>query len=278
MSNERNTSPGHDLELPKDAMVSVGRAFSVLRLISGASQRGLRLSDISSTLGLHKASVSRMLSTLIALGAIERDRNHFFRVSDGFRSALGTPLSTTRLRQAARPVLGVLSETLEDVAFLSVPNGLDSLCVARCIGAYPIQALSLNVGGRRPLGVGAGSLALLAWEPDGEREDLVEMQRERLDDYHVEIPQILDAILQSRSQGYTDLPGFVVQGMTGMGVPIRDPSGLVVAALSVAAMTERLSGERRELAVETLKLAASNLEARLRTGGVCETDPSERSA
>lgn len=247
-----------------EAMMSVTRAFAVLRTVGGAPEPGLRSREISEALDLHKASTSRMLATLTALGIVERDRNRRYRVSDDFRMGLGTPFTTARLRQAARPALGLLSETLEDVAFLSVPNGLDSLCVARHIGAYPIQALSLNVGGRRPLGVGAGSLALLAWAPDGVRDELIEMQRSRLGNYRAGVEDIAAAVDEARRVGYTDLPGFVIQGMTGMGVPVRDPSGVVVAALSVAAISDRLAGDRRELAIRTLQETARKLEERLR--------------
>lgn len=247
----------------KDALMSVGRAIAVLRLIGAAPEPGMRLRDISEALELHKTSMSRMLTTLSSLGVIERDRNRCFRVSDEFRTSFGTPLATTRLRQAARPALSMLSETLEDVAFLSVPNGLDSLCVTRYIGTYPIQALSLNVGGRRPLGVGAGSLALLAWAPDDERDQLIEMQRPRLANFRVGVEDISAAVQEAQAQGFTDLPGFVIQGMTGMGIPVRDPSGMVVAALSVAAITERLSGTRRELAIRALEEAASDMEGQL---------------
>lgn len=259
----------------KDALMSVGRAIAVLRLIAAAPEQGVRLRDISAALDLHKTSTSRMLTTLSSLGVIERDRNRCFRVSDEFRTSFGTPLTTTRLRQAARPALGMLSEILEDVAFLSVPNGLDSLCVARYIGIYPIQALSLNVGGRRPLGVGAGSLALLAWAPDDERDHLIEMQRPRLANYRVGVEDIAEAVKEAQAQGFTDLPGFVIQGMTGMGIPVRDPSGEVVAALSVAAITERLSGSRREMAIRALKEAASDMEGRLLGGAGRDTGVSE---
>jgi len=256
-------------------MMSVGRAISVLRLIGAAPEPGIRLRDISEALELHKTTTSRMLTTLTFLGVIERDRNRCFRVSDEFRTSFGTPLTTTRLRQAARPALSMLSESLEDVAFLSVPNGLDSLCVARYIGTYPIQALSLNVGGRRPLGVGAGSLALLAWVPDKERDYLIEMQRPRLDKYRMDVSEISDAVQVAQAQGFTDLPDFVIQGMTGMGIPVRDPSGEVVAALSVAAITERLSGTRRDIAIRVLKEAAFDMEGRLLGGAGRDTGPSE---
>ena len=249
-----------------DAMMGIARAIAVLRLIGGAPEPGLRSRDISEALGLHKTSTSRMLSTLISLGVIDRDRNRCFRISDDFSTSLGTPMTTTRLRQIARPALGLLTDTLEDVSFLSVPNGLDSLCVSRNIGTYPIQALSLNVGGRRPLGVGAGSLALLAWSPEEERAELIEMQRTRLGNYRVEVEDIAAAVVQARADGFTDLPGFVVQGMTGMGIPLRDASGVVVGALSVAAITERLSGSRRDMAIAALRKAADMVEARLKAG------------
>ncbi len=259
-------APSSSEDTPGKAMMGVTRAVAVLRLIGAAPEPGLRSRDISEALDMHKTSTSRMLSTLIGLGVVDRDRNRCYRISDDFRASFGTPLTTTRLRQAARPALGMLSERLEDVAFLSVPNGLDSLCVSRNIGSYPIQALSLNVGGRRPLGVGAGSLALLAWEQEGERNRLIEMQRGRLGKYRVDVEDIAVAVEQARADGYTDLPSFVVQGMTGMGMPVRDPSGVVVGALSVAAISERLGGSRRDLAVSALQEAAAMVEEQLAAG------------
>ena len=101
------------------------------------------------------------------------------------------------------------------------------------------------------------------------------MQRPRLPNYRVGVEEIVAAVQEAQAQGFTDLPGFVIQGMTGMGIPVRDPSGMVVAALSVAAITERLSGSRRDLAICALKEAAAAVEARLRGGAVKGTDPSD---
>jgi len=113
------------------------------------------------------------------------------------------------------------------------------------------------------LGVGAGSLALLAWAPDDERDQLIEMQRPRLANFRVGVEDISAAVQEAQAQGFTDLAGFRHSGMTGMGIPVRDPSGMVVAALSVAAITDRLSGTRHELAIRALKEAASDMESRL---------------
>ena len=259
---------------PPEAMMSVSRALAVLSLIATAPERGLRSSEIAVALDLHKASVSRLLSTLVTLEAITRDRTRRYRISERFRALFGVPASTTRLRAAARLALGILSDRLEDAAFLSVRAGLDSLCVERHIGSHPIQALSLSVGSRRPLGVGAGSMALIAWLDEDERNATIEMQRGRLDRYHLNTADIAARVTEARAQGFVDLPNFVIKGMTGMGVPIRDASGLVVAGLSVAAISDRLSGERRDLAVDTLKRSAAMIEEKLRTGEIEGPAPS----
>ncbi|MZR13419.1 helix-turn-helix domain-containing protein [Maritimibacter sp. DP07] len=260
MEDDKLTSRGAEA----GPLHSVGRAITVLRLIGSAPEPGLRSRDISEALDLHKTTTSRMLSTLCSLGAISRDRSMCYRVSDDFRASLGVPPSTRYLQQIVRPVLGVLTEKLEDVSFMSVPNGLDSLCVERNIGTYPVQALSLNVGGRRPLGVGAGSMALLAWSSDEERPRLIELQRDRLSLYRPTVEEIATEVERSRELGFTDLPGFVAKGMSGMGIAIRNPAGEVLASLSVAAISDRLSGERRDLAIKALRSARDEVEKRLR--------------
>ncbi len=48
---------------------SVVRAFSVLEVLAG-SPAGLRLADLSRIVGLHKATVFRLLKTMILLGYV----------------------------------------------------------------------------------------------------------------------------------------------------------------------------------------------------------------
>src|SRR5439155_1040313 len=66
--------------------------------------------------------------------------------------ALARP-SRSPLLIAAEPHLAAVSAQLGDTLFLTVRTGLDTLCVARRIGGYPIQVLSIEVGVRRPLRV-----------------------------------------------------------------------------------------------------------------------------
>jgi len=45
--------------------------------------------------------------------------------------------------------------------FLIVRSGDDAVCADRAIGSYPVKTSVVDVGTRRPLGLGGGSLAML---------------------------------------------------------------------------------------------------------------------
>src|SRR5690606_13398069 len=66
------------------------------------------------------------------------------------------------LRTVAGPVLDRLASETGDTAFLNIRSGYDSVCVDRREGSYPLKALTVEIGARRPLCVSAGGAAILA--------------------------------------------------------------------------------------------------------------------
>ena len=55
-----------------------------------------------------------------------------------------------------------IAEATGDTVFLTQRSGLDAVCVDRQEGTFPIKTFTLEIGMRRPLGVGTGSLAILS--------------------------------------------------------------------------------------------------------------------
>lgn len=248
----------------EDKTRSIERAIAIIRIVAASGAEGCRLSEIAPRADLHKASAARALNTLVMSEVLERGSDRRFRVAQAFHEALGMPVSSARLREKAQPSLSDVVTTLGDVTLLSVRSGYESLCIDRHIGTYALQALSLDVGVRRPLGVGAGSLALIAWLPDGEIEAILEKVVPKLPAYPaMSAAAVLDFVAAAREQGFSYLPNVVVSGMTGMGVPVRDMTGQVVAALSVGAVGDRLDGARKKLAADALGQARDRLEGRL---------------
>lgn len=66
-----------------------------------------------------------------------------------------------------------------DVALLFVRSGGSAVCVARCEWEAPIIPGTTRVGTVKPLGVGAGALALLAAMRPNEAEALMSRARPR---------------------------------------------------------------------------------------------------
>jgi DNA-binding IclR family transcriptional regulator len=170
---------------------------------------------------------------------------------------------TVDIAELAQPSLLRLSERSADTALLSVRSGVEALYLARSVGSHPLQPNYLQIGSRRPLGVGAGSLALMVWLQDAEIDAIIEVIVPRLAKSPRITPKYLrERIVAARKHGHTVLLDAAYPGMGGVGVPVRDDTGQVVAALSVGSATA--SAGASELA-EMLKKEALICRARSRS-------------
>ena len=119
-------------------------------------------------------------------------------------------------------------------------------------GPLPDPANYLEIGSRRLLGVGAGSLALLAFMPEREREaalDMVVAQLQCSQTYpRIDRHLLQDKISESAACGHAVLLDVVVERMGGIGVPIMGHENRPVAAISIAALSDRIVERRTELA------------------------------
>ena len=158
---------------------SVQRAVGVLRCIASMSP-GPRLGQIAEALEIDLGTAHRIVKGLSFEGLIQRRpetrRYELGRVvyEVGLAAAPAFPL-----RDLCRPVLDRLAQRTGDSIFLLVRSGLDAVCLERVEGGFPVQAHTLNVGARRPLGVGAAGMALLMSLPAAEVESVLIANAER---------------------------------------------------------------------------------------------------
>src|SRR5262245_21422788 len=227
---------------------SVQKACLILRAMSDAQVT--RLTDIASAAALDKATTLRLLDVLARARFVVRD-------PETKQYSLGTELfvlgaaALARFdpRPTVRPSLLRLADAFEDTALLSVPSGAESICVDVQEGRFPIRANYLEVGSRRPLGVGAGSLALLAWMSDREIEAVMPMIASRLGRHPRITPRLLEKhIADSRRRGYALMIDVVVEQMGGIAMPILGGDGRPAAAISIAALTDRVTSREEALA------------------------------
>ncbi|ART49487.1 IclR family transcriptional regulator [Acidovorax carolinensis] len=243
-----STRPKAVITHERGATSSVERALRVLRVMSEGGS--VRLTDIASAADLDKATALRLLDVMAREGFVKRDaQSKQFTLGPELTVLGAAALRRFDPRPLARPSLMRLAGVFQDSVVLSIRSGVESLCIDVEEGTYPIRANYLTVGSRRPLGVGAGSLALLASMPDDEREAALETLSGQLERYPRISPALLrERIDQARERGYAVLLDVVVERMGGIGAAILDPEGRPVAALSIASLNDRVLTRETALA------------------------------
>lgn len=259
---------------------SVDRALGLLSLVSYFGDQGGALSDIVEQSGLNKPTTRRLLLALIRSGLLEQDplTRRYYLGQEAY--VLGT-LATRRygLLQISRDSLNVLSAKTQDTSFLSIQRDNYAVCLHREEGTYPIRTHALQAGYRHPLGVGAGSLAILAAMDDDEIEAILAMnESELLADFpHLSPPQIRADIAAARAQGFALNPGRILANSWGIGLAIRFPDARPAGALSVAAIDSRMQPARQVELAALMKIEAKKIEARLAHLQPLHDRPNDRS-
>lgn len=247
------------------AISTVRRALELLRILAGGPPEGMRLKDIGEVVGYGQSMVHRLLQDLILEGVVEQVSG-----SKRYRPALEFFVLAARigessgLRRLAGPTLLRLSATLSESIFLLVRTGFDAVCLDLVEGPYPIRSFTGDIGGKVPLGLGQGSLAILSHLPEAEQEAVIRFNMPRLiDKGFLDEATLRVAIAKAREQGWADLNSGLIPGMAGVGVPVFDAHGLAVASLSVGTLAERLTESRLAGVVKVMKAEAEELSQRL---------------
>lgn len=231
---------------------SLQRAMQLLQVLGQAGPS--RVSDLARALGYTQATTHRLLQQLIEGGLVcQSAQDKRYALGLGLFALAARAGDMGGLRALCRPALMRLGAALGDSVFLLVRFGFDAMCLDRWEGPFPIRSFTGDIGGRIPLGVGQGAMAILAHLPEAEREEVLRHNVPRLVGMgSVDGVFLRTEIVRTRSQGYSHTHTGVLEGMAGVGVPLFDAAGRVVAALSVGTLAARLSGERLPVVVELL--------------------------
>ncbi|MXQ12127.1 helix-turn-helix domain-containing protein [Microvirga makkahensis] len=246
---------------------SVDRALRLLALVGRGAERGIGLSVIVEESHLNKPTARRLLLALMRAGLVEQDQvtRRYYLGEEAY--VLGT-LSSRRhsLLELSMESLRRLSEATMDTSFVSMRRDNYSVCLHREEGTFPVRTHALQAGYQHPLGIGAGSLAILAAMSDDDIEGVLEAVRpvllEKYPSYSIEL--ILEDVQETRRRGYSLNPGRIVASSWGVGAAIMFPDGRVAGALSIAAIDSRMTPSRQPELGALLKAEIAQIETKLR--------------
>jgi DNA-binding IclR family transcriptional regulator len=246
---------------------SIERAFTLLREIAAQNRAGSRLLDLASRTGLQRPTVHRMLKCLAQESMVQQDpdTHRYYLGPMVFELGL-TAAPRFNLREICHPALTRIAEATGDTVFLTQRSGLDVVCLDRREGAFPIKTFTLEVGMRRPLGVGTGSLAILSALPEEEIQAVVTANAARLSGYGLNANTLLAQVKRAQKLGYAmrEVPGLA--GVRSVGQALRNQVGVAFAALSVSTISSRMSEKRLSEVAQLLKNEARQIERQLASG------------
>lgn len=212
---------------------SLDRGLRILDLFN-ESKGSLTASEIAATLGTTPSTLYPTLHTLASHGYLIRDDRKHFRLGMKLLERSGQVLAQSDVRRVARSHLKKLARSRQVTVDLGILYGHEVLYLEREVG-HPTAILNEVVGRRVPAHCTSLGKALLAFLPDEERLELLQLLP--LDRYTpntiVDPPRLLDELAAVRERKYAvDIEEFH-QGNACVGAPIWSHGARVVAAISL---------------------------------------------
>lgn len=258
---------------PTAGAQTLRRGLAVLRLLTRVGPGGLRMTEIVRRLDLPKATAVRLTRTLLDEGFVMHDRGSgAYRLGpEAFAVGLAAEPSYA-LQRLAAPTLRALALESGDTVFFGVLHGIESICLSRDEGDFPIRNQLVKPGDRFPLGVGAGAVATLAALSDEAVRDILGRNAAWRSEHYPRCTDaaILALVRETRARGYCVNPGLVLESAWAVGVPVYDANGRTVGSISIAAIEQRLGPARAAQLGNRLMQASQALTRMLATGGMPE--------
>lgn len=250
-----------------DATVhSVEKALTILEALSGVHEMGI--SELSRELGIGKATIYRLITTLRIHGYVEQTVTEKYKLSFKLFELGNMMVNQIGIRKTSHPFLEQLAVATKETVNLAVLDQSSVIYIDRIESPEPLRMI-LDVGTRFPVFCSALGLTLLAYLEPAEVDNLLaQVQQEgQLIKYTentiVDLNFIKEKLSIIRKQSYTFDNEFYLAGIRSIAAPVFNHSGRVIAAISVTGpsirMTDKVVSEFIPLVKESAKSTSIQL-------------------
>ncbi len=242
-----------------DHIGSLAKGLRVLECFD-ADHPKLSISEVATATGLDRATARRCLLTLHIEGYADYDGKYFSLTHSALRLGMGA-LASLPLPQIVQPWLDQLTEQIGQSCSVSILDGTEIVYIARA-AQRRVMSIGLMPGSRLPAHCTSMGRVLLAHLPETKARTIIEASDlTPRTPYSLTDPNdILAALTEARTNGYTIIDQEIEIGLRSIAVPVFNAQGKVIAALNTGmAATQSDPHELVEAYLPALKRVQSGL-------------------
>jgi DNA-binding IclR family transcriptional regulator len=246
---------------------TVDRALDVLSVFERMQQPTVGVTEIAQELGLSKAVVHRLLTTLAAKGFVHADpATRRYALGPAVLSLGLAYLKHVDARRLALPVLQTLSAKTDETSTFSIRNGWHRVYVDQVTPSREVR-VEVELGWPFPLHAGSSSKVFLAFlDAEEQKAYLRRGSLERVTkDTPTDVKALRAELVEIRERGYARSFAERQPGVASVAAPVFDHRGEPVAAISVCGPIERFR-KRMESVAPLVVTATQELSRRLGHG------------
>lgn len=244
------------------AVQSVDRALMVLEILGKLGTAGV--TEIATELGVHKSTVSRLITVLESRGFVEQlsDRGKY-RLGFALVRLAGSTSAQMDLAKQSQVTCDRLAERCGETINVAILDGDRIINIVETLGPAEIT-LRTWIGQNCPAHATSSGKALLSALPTGRvRELLGDTLATFTDNTITDSVALAAELAEVRRRGWASVCEELEIGLNAVGVPLRDSTGKAVAALSVSGPAYRLDPSRFGEVAQMTMAAAEQISRRL---------------
>lgn len=214
-----------------------------LRVIQsfGIDRRPMTLSDLSKSVNLPRATVRRILMTLVRSGFVVGDER-LFSLTPRVLLLASAYLTSNQINTVMQPLMDEVASKAKEVCSLAILDGEEVVFIARSSPAR-VFSTGLDIGYRLPAfctSVGRVLLGRLANDELTRTVDGMKLSPQTQSTL-VDKSAVIATIIADRTKGYSLVDQEAEEGFRSISVPIRRYDGVVIAAANIGAHVDRIT-------------------------------------
>jgi DNA-binding IclR family transcriptional regulator len=245
------------IERPNASALAVERAAEIMFLLAEWGDGSV--TELAETTGSTGSAVHRILTALKRKELVAQDDDsQRYSLSWSVLSLARSLSSRADIRTLAHPKMVRLRDLSEETLTLNVRSGLNRVCIEQVESQHEVRWVA-EIGRIVPLHSGVTGKVLLAYATEADAY-LRSLDARRKEESSVPDRASLAAELEEiRQRGYALAVKDRIRGISAISAPIREPGGMVSAALTLAGPAERCTQEKLKAWVPHLTKAADEV-------------------